>query len=256
MKSVNSMQERNKLLHEFLNIGEMMLASGAEIKRVEDTLIRLGTAYGAIKMNVFVITSSIVVTMAFENGEELTQTRRIMYELGTDFTRLEALNELSRLCCANPLTVEELKQQITLIDQKASKKQLYLGSVIGGGCFAIFFGGTLLDGAVAAIFALFICVLKNKLKPICPNNVIFNLLCSFLTGIGICVTARIFPLLHSDMIMIGDIMLLIPGLVMTNSIRDIFVGDTISGVMRLVESCLWAGAIASGFMIAIQLIGV
>ena len=56
--------------------------------------------------------------------------------------------------------------------------------------------------------------------------------------------------------MIGDIMLLIPGLVMTNSIRDIFVGDTISGVMRLVESCLWAGAIASGFMIAIQLIGV
>ena len=94
MKSVNSMQERNKLLHEFLNIGEMMLASGAEIKRVEDTLIRLGTAYGAIKMNVFVITSSIVVTMAFENGEELTQTRRIMYELGTDFTRLEALKRI------------------------------------------------------------------------------------------------------------------------------------------------------------------
>lgn len=40
--------------------------------------------------------------------------------------------------------------------------------------------------------------------------------------------------------MIGDIMLLIPGILMTNSIRDILIGDTISGVMRLVESLLWA----------------
>ena len=44
--------------------------------------------------------------------------------------------------------------------------------------------------------------------------------------------------------MIGDIMLLIPGILMTNSIRDILIGDTISGVMRLVESLLWAGALA------------
>ena len=55
--------------------------------------------------------------------------------------------------------------------------------------------------------------------------------------------------------MIGDIMLLIPGILMTNSIRDILIGDTISGVMRLVESLLWAGALACGFMCAILFVG-
>ena len=50
-------------------------------------------------------------------------------------------------------------------------------------------------------------------------------------------------------------MLLIPGIAMTNSVRDILVGDTISGVMRLIESLLWAGSIACGFMLAIRLIG-
>lgn len=247
--------ELNELLHEFLNLGEMMLRAGGEIKRVEDTLMRMGAAYGAEKMNVFVITSSIVVTMAFPDGRELTQTRRIMDESGTDFTRLEALNELSRSCCSAPMTPKELKMQIERLDRTPSQLQIWLGSAVGAGSFAIFFGGTLIDGISAAIFALFICCLKKYLKPVCPNNVVFNLLCSFTTGVGICLTASLFTSLHADKIMIGDIMLLIPGIVMTNSIRDVLVGDTIAGVMKFIESLLWASAIACGFMLAIQLIG-
>ena len=49
----------------------------------------------------------------------------------------------------------------------------------------------------------------------------------------------------------GDIMLLIPGVAMTNATRDMLSGDTISGVMRFVESLLWAVALALGFMAAI-----
>ena len=62
-------------------------------------------------------------------------------------------------------------------------------------------------------------------------------------------------MLHTDKIIIGDIMLLIPGFVMTNSLRDMLVGDTISGIMRFTESLLWAIGLASGFMLAIWLIG-
>ena len=84
---------------------------------------------------------------------------------------------------------------------------------------------------------------------------IFNLLGSFLAGIGICLISRWLPFLHEDKIIIGDIMLLIPGIPMTNAVRDILVGDTISGIMRLVETLLWAGALACGFMAAIFIIG-
>lgn len=255
MKIELETDELNELLHEFLNLGEMMLRVGAEIKRVEDTLMRMGAAYGAEKMNVFVITSSIVVTMAFPDGRELTQTRRIMDESGTDFTKLEALNELSRSCCNKPIPAKELKKQIELLDKIPSQLQIWAGSAVGAGSFAVFFGGTIFDGICASIFALFICFLKKWLKPICPNNVVFNLLCSFTTGIGICLAAKLLTFLHADKIMIGDIMLLIPGIVMTNSVRDILVGDTISGVMKFIESLLWASAIACGFMLAIQLIG-
>ena len=52
--------ERRELLHALMDLGELMLVSGGEVKRVEDTITRMGVASGAARMNVFVITSSIV----------------------------------------------------------------------------------------------------------------------------------------------------------------------------------------------------
>lgn len=246
----------NELLHLFLDMGEMLLNSGAEVNRVEDTLSRMGNAYGASRMDVFVITSSIVVTMIFPDGMELTQTRRILDSGGTNFTRMERLNELSRRCSLEPMSIEVLRGELQQLKKKNIKGSiLYLGSVLAAGSFAVFFGGTVWDGLAAAGFAFLICYLQKILTPLCPNKMIFNLISSLLIGMGICLTAKLVPALHIDKIMIGDIMLLIPGIAMTNSVRDILVGDTISGIMRLIESLLWAGALACGFMGAIWLIG-
>ena len=57
-----------------------------------------------------------------------------------------------------------------------------------------------------------------------------------------------------DKILIGDIMLLIPGLAMTNAVRNILLGNTISGLVRLADSLLWAAALAGGFMVALRIV--
>ena len=54
---------------------------------------------------------------------------------------------------------------------------------------------------------------------------------------------------------VGVIMLLVPGVAFTNAVKDIFIGDTISGVMRLTEAVLWAAALALGFALAGSLVG-
>ena len=104
--------DENRLLHLLLDMGEMLLDSGAEIKRVEDTLQRIGCAYGAARMNVFVITSSIVITMEKMNGELLTHTKRVNYTGSTDFTALEQLNALSRNCCMNPIPMDQFQRRL------------------------------------------------------------------------------------------------------------------------------------------------
>lgn len=105
-------------------------------------------------------------------------------------------------------------------------------------------------------FALALCLLQTYLPLICKNKVLFNFLAAFCVGSLIGLVCRAIPTLHGDKIIIGDIMLLIPGLAFTNAVKDIFIGDTISGVMRLIETVLWAAALALGFALSGWLLGV
>ena len=105
-------EDAGHFLHELLIMGELMQSCGAEVFRVEDTLNRMGQAYGVERMNVFVITSSIVITMELPDGRELTQTRRIRESGSNDFTKLERLNALSRDYCRNPFEAKILKQRL------------------------------------------------------------------------------------------------------------------------------------------------
>ncbi|MDO4608484.1 MAG: threonine/serine exporter family protein [Clostridia bacterium] len=247
--------EQQSLLHLLLDMGELMYCSGSEVKRVENTLSLMGKAYSAVETSVLVITASIVVTMKFEDGNVVTETRRIQKAGSNKLWRLERLNALSRRCCNNPISLDELHVEIKKCKEPINKEMFYIGSAITAGAFAVFFGGAWCDFLVAAVFALLICVMQKTLSHITPNNIIFNIVCSFVVGVLISFSAKLIPILNVDAIISGDIMLLIPGAAFTNAFRDLIVGDTISGVMRLIECVLWAIGLGIGFMLSIWLVG-
>lgn len=250
----NDDRQTEKLFGLLLNIGEDMLRNGAEVRRVEETITLMGKAYGARYVDAFVITSSIVVTLNLGDNVTFTRTRRINDPDVTDFTRLEQLNSLSREYCKGNMSVDRLASEYDRIcGEKPDYKKICIGSVIAAGTLAVFFGGGITEGIFAALFGLVICLMKRYISALCSNTIFFNFICSLVTGILICLTGKIINI-AIDKVMIGDIMLLIPGIAMTNSIKDVFVGDTISGIMRLAESLLWAGAIACGFMLSFWLI--
>lgn len=246
-------------LYEFINIlldvGEKLLLSGGEVSRVEGTLLKMADAYGAEKRSVFVITSNIVISITMPGDIYATDTRRILKNAGIDFTCLEKINALSRSYCKNPLTNEELRKRIDECEVKVNKFAFLFGSVLAAGAFSVFFGGSLLDGAVASILAVIICLFKTKVFPFLKYNLQFNFAVSFVTGFLALTASHFFTCISADKVIIGDIMLLIPGLAMTNAVKDILVGDTISGVMRFVESLMWALGLAIGIMLSIYVWG-
>ena len=228
------------LLNCLMEMGDLMLDAGAEINRVEETLTRMGAAYGAFRTDVFVITSVICMTMEFPGCEPVTEMRRIHSDGQQDYYRLDKLNGISRSCCATPVSPAELKEQLNSV--ASGHKPLWRrlsGSVLAAAAFAVFFG---------------ICVLKDRLGETQINTIAMDLIVALLVGLGVGGVTHLFPVLHMDAILIGDIMLLIPGLALTNAIRNILVGDTISGVVRLTETLLWAAALAGGIMVALTVL--
>lgn len=255
------MREKNESPERFIEllmeVGVKMLSSGGEVKRVEDSLERMGTAFGARMTNAFVITSTINVTLEMDGDNAVTRIRRI-HSSGTDFIMLEKMNTLSRHYCRGNMSLDELEEELLQSDGYHYNRALtYLGGCLAAGSFSVFVGGNLIDGLLGALAAVLICFLQEKLEPYCNNKVSFNALAAFITGCAICLAIRWLPphKAHLGDVVIGAIMVLIPGVATTNSIRDLMVGDTLSGFMRLVEALVWAAALAGGFMVAIYLMG-
>ena len=239
-----------------LDIGERMLRSGAEIGRVEDTLRRICLAFGADRVDVFTITSGIVVTSAGPAFGTVTQTRRILHSR-TDFTRLDRLNDLSRAICAGGLSDADIEAALRRIDGSPEypfAAQLGFYALISA-AFSLFFGGVWQDAAAAAVIGVLLRVLQGGFRRIRANPFLESLLCSFAGGLAAGAAVRLGLALHADLIAIGNVMLLIPGIALTNAIRDMFAGDLISGLLRFAEALLLAVTVALGFVLAARLAG-
>ena len=157
--------EISHFLHILVRMGEALQNSGAEVFRVEDTLNRIAIAYGAEDVNVFVITSSIVVTLTMPSLPPQTETRRLRHAASNDLLTLEKLNALSRRICTAPPSIEEFQRQLNDILAQHPDPRLHLtGSVLAASSFAIFFGGNLWDGLLAGGIAVLICWMERYLS--------------------------------------------------------------------------------------------
>lgn len=244
-----------RLLSDALTIGEKMLCSGAEVSRVEDSITRICSAYGADRVDVFTITSSIVVSADFE-GKTYTQTRRIK-SYRTDFDMLDRLNNLSRYICAKCPDEEYVEARLSeILGKKDYPKSLQtLAWALTAGSFTVFFGGSVFEGVISAIIGvlLFLCVVFVDGRGI--NKVFSNLFSSFVVTMLAVLFVKLGFGQSCDKIIIGNIMLLIPGLALTNSLRDLIGGDIMSGVLRFCEACLVAVGIAGGYFAASFVLG-
>lgn len=249
------MNEKLSELYDFtgilLDIGEKLLICGAEVYRAEETLAKMIKAYGAEKQSVFVITSNIIISIDMPGGMHVTDTRRVLKAGSTNYSCLEALNSLSRSYCEKTFPVSELRERVDACTAQVSSVYTVIGSFIAAGAAAVFFGGSYFDGIVAAFLSLIVCHFQISAARVPKNRFQLNFAASLTMGIAAVILTRIIPYTSADNVIIGNITLLIPGFAMTSSIRDIIVGDTISGSMRFIETLIWSAGLAIGIMLSL-----
>ena len=238
-----------------LDIASSLMTSGADVNHVERLIKQLGHSYGANEMNVFIITGTIIVTMRMADGREYTQTRRLTSS-DIDFYKLELLNKLCRSCKHKPLPPDEFQARFKEIDaEKKLTSWNYAGAILYVTSYAVFFGGTIPETIVSAILGVILCFLVQKLSQKTPNLIGFNFIASFSIGILVAAACKFTTFLTPDSITSGVIMIIVPGLALTNAIRDMLSGDTLAGLLRFCESVLWTAAMVFGFIVAFMLLG-
>ena len=237
----------SELLDLATDLGYELAMCGAETFRIEESINRILSTYG-VSSEVFAIPNCLIVSIETPEGKLMTRMRRIGYH-GNDLDGVECFNAICRAICNRKPDMEEARywlNSIHLIRRNYSLPVYLLGNILGAFGFAFFFGGNLNDALLAGICGLVLGLMGRFMGTMKTNPFFKTITSSFIMALIAYGMAGLGMTNNVDAVIIGSLMILVPGLLFTNAMRDIIYGDTNSGVNRIVQVLLIAMAIALG----------
>ena len=236
-----------------VELGLSMLKSGAEIFRIEESIIRILQAYDIQRFDVYVLSNGIFAS-ANEDLDDACSLVRHMPENSVNLGRIAQLNQLCREICDHRIDLQTgwTRLREIRVQRGYPRWALILACGLGSGCFCYLFGGSAFDGLVACLIGAveeFLLLIMSDARLSRSIAQIFSSM--FVTAVSY-LPVSIWSLpLHRDKMIIGAIMVLVPGIMFTTAIRDVYNGDYLSGAIHLLDALLTALCIAAGVVIAI-----
>ncbi|SDM58707.1 threonine/serine exporter family protein [Bacillus sp. OK048] len=251
------MDNERKLTYEIMEVcllaGKIMLQSGGETYRVEDTMMRIAAAYGIDKTHSYVTPTGIIFSA---ESDEPAKTKLIRISTrSTDLKKVAMVNSISRKITSGEINLEQalthLKELEALNVTFPFMVQVAAAS-IASGCFMIMFKGVwsdfipaMLTGGVGYFGFLYF-------HRYIPVKFFSEFLASFIIGLLSLIFVKIGIGQLLDKIIIGSVMTLVPGLLVTNAVRDLMAGHLVSGLSKGAEALLTAFAIGSGIAVVLS----
>lgn len=247
------MEEQGRILELCVDAGEMLLANGAEIYRAQQTMEWIAHSYGAPNFHAYVLTNGLMASMDVGGQVEraaVRNTPRVDMNLG----HITAVNELSREIAAGRVPLDDAFARLAAIRAMRGFPGwlLALASACAAACFCYLVGGSVLDSFTALVpgFAAGLSgrLLARMRTPL--NKLISNMLSAGAVAFASVLCVQLLGMAglrcSVDNVIIGGIVPLMPGIALTNGIRDMANCDYLSGTIRAIDALLVAAGIAMG----------
>ena len=247
--------EKEQALMLVARAGEILVKSGAEIFRVETTMEHMARSLQVESLKTYVIANGIFVTSG--GIHEPLQAHITSVQTGdTDLGKIEAVNELSREMKTRTFSLEEVSERLDKIEAMGEYPlPVLLGAYgMGAGCFCYAMGSQLEEALVAFVIGMMLGVFfylmrgwqkkAKALKTILGSMLVTLLSLAFYScGFGN----------NTDLIIIGGLMPMIPGVSFVNSVRDFVESDYVSGIIRMMDVLLTVVCMAIGVSVIWEL---
>ena len=242
------MCDDNKYMAPLHLAGRLIMENGGETYRVEETITRMGHAFGFTEVESFAVPSGIFISYRKNDGSIETAVKRVRRK-GTDLTRVDAVNAVSRRMEAESLSCEEVMELLREIETRPPKITLLgltAAVALSSSGWAAMFGGGLVDCSIAFVVAMLGQGLAFALDKAGMRSFVSTLIGSFLATILPMLFHLATGLLIVDATVAACLMPMLPGLAMTNAVQDTLRGDMVSGISSATSALLTASMIAGG----------
>lgn len=243
------------LLDTGIRMGRLLLESGAEIYRVEDTMVRLcASAKNVQYADSYVMSTGLMLSFSID-GKTYSKVCRVRNR-NVNLNCIAKVNDLSRRIQETDFKLEDIVRELDEIEREP-KYSIFLTTLFGGvgaAGFAMFFDGNITEILISFFIGIITRLIVLLLSKIKMNDFINNALGAFIIGVLACFMHEMIEVARINTLVISGIMLLIPGLAITNAIRDSIAGDFVSGLSRATEALVSASAIAVGVIVALKVV--
>lgn len=244
------------ILRVSLDIAKQMLMCGGEIRRIENTVERICRAYGVAYVEVIAIPNAVIASAEMDNGSYSLQMRRVE-KSSNDLCRLEELNALSRkICnCTPSLDTVEAMLETALRVRSYNVITVLAAAAVAAASFVIVFGGGIMDAIISSVIGVFVFFI-DKYSDLGLKRIAKSGFSAFVSGILACISFKLFTGLNVGAVVVGVLVLLVPGLAFGNGLGNLLGDDLLSGILGIVRAFLTAVALALGYAFAFGIFGV
>lgn len=246
------MLDENKILLLANMTGKIALQSGAETYRVEDIITRICRHHG-LNAQCFVSITCIITSVRNYKGELFCSVERVASRT-TNLNKVHSINQLVRDLKKHDF--DSFTKSVVAIDREIPYNKLYyfLAYCFGAFFFALLFKGDIRDAISAFVGGGLIFLISDFANKLQTNTFFLNTLGGFVCTLFSYLSVKVGFTSTVSYSTIGTIMLLVPGIALTNAVRDLVAGDLLSGISRAVEAFLVGVALASGTGFALFII--
>jgi uncharacterized membrane protein YjjP (DUF1212 family) len=225
----------------------VVLESGGETYRAEETAVAFCSALGGLEVECFATPTGVVLSFTGVDGRVRSVVRRVA-KRSMNLERVARIDSLGRALVGGKADFDDASRELGAIEGLPGRPAFLsvLAAAVGTGFFALLFGGAwndaLVAGAVGALISRFVPRLAHRGLP----DFFINLVGGATATMLCLIAARVGLASSADSAAIGVVMLLVPGVAITNAIRDTIAGDLVAGVARGADAFMAAAAISIG----------
>lgn len=232
--------------------GRIIIENGGETYRAEETICRMGRGMGLTQVESFAVPSGLFISYRRADGALETSVKRV-HRQGTNLTRIDEVNRVSRSVSAGEMSTEDALSQLRKIESipgPFSPGWTVPAALLCAAGFSLLFGGGWLEIALAGGIAAVVQLVSLLLQRIHMHWQASSIAGGFLTALLPHLLAWILPAFSLETVIAGAVMPLVPGLAMTNAVQDTMRGDMVSGISHGTQAALTACLIAGGALLS------
>ncbi|MGX5377844.1 threonine/serine exporter family protein [Ligilactobacillus sp. LYQ135] len=245
------MERSDLIIDTVLLAGKIMIENGANMSRVDDTLCRIARNAGIEKPRIFETTTGIMMSIQGEKNAQVESInkRRI------DLERISRVNDASRAFQAKKITLTEMHEKLQIIDQTTRDFGPFLkiiAAALIGGTLEVVYGGLWSDMLPTIVISGIGYASYYALNRFFHTEFASEFVAAVIIGICALIVTKIHLGTRMGMIIIGGIMPLVPGVLLTNAVRDLLAGHILSGAARIIEGFMTACALGMGIALVLR----